>query len=173
MRQRLVPQTERLVSQTENRPQESSTATPGTSWPKAMGEYVATSGESVPPFPSTLTGYRSSEGEDFWGKPYPRPVPLRVFQGEGWQGLQDFPNTMNGCSAGVFMIRWRLSDPNVRVESSVRSGPDDTTANSKAGVFGYMVGSNCEQPMFRFAAATDGSTLVDVYYEIKFWQAAP
>jgi len=29
--------------------------------------------------------------------------------------------------------------------------------------------------MFRFAGAADGnkSTLVDVYYELKFWQAAP
>jgi len=45
----------------------------------------------------------------------------------------------------------------------------------KIGSFGYMSGTNCEQPMFKFSGAVNGdkSTLVDVYYELKFWQAAP
>ncbi len=82
---------------------------------------------------------------------------------------------MNGCSAGVFMIRWRLSDSEVRVQSSVRFSNEDTRATTKTGLFGYMSGSNCEQPMFKFASTVNGneSTLVDVYYELKFWQAAP
>ena len=72
------------------------------------------------------------------------------------------------------MIRWRLSDPNVRVQSSVRF-TKDTSATMKTGSFGYMSGTNCEQPMFKFAGTVNGnkSTLVDVYYELKFWQAAP
>ena len=82
---------------------------------------------------------------------------------------------MNGCAAGAFMIRWRLSDPEVRVESSVRFSGKDTSATTKSGSFGYMSGSNCEQPMFKFIGTVNGnsSTLVDVYYELKFWQAAP
>jgi hypothetical protein len=38
-----------------------------------------------------------------------------------------------------------------------------------------MSGSNCEQPMFKFAGTVKGnkSTLVDIFYELKFWQAAP
>jgi hypothetical protein len=81
---------------------------------------------------------------------------------------------MNGCSAGVFMIRWRSANPEIRVQSSVRySG--NTAAAVKTGSFGYMTGSNCEQPMFSFGDTTsaNGSNLVDIYYELKFWQAAP
>jgi hypothetical protein len=144
-------------------------------WPKDEGEYIATSSESIPSFPGTLSGYRSENDKDFWNKPFPARGSMRVFQGNSWQGLPKFPNTMNGCSAGVFMIRWRLSDPNVRVQSSVRFSSEDTTPTMKTGSFGYMSGTNCEQPMFKFAGTLNGdkSTLVDVYYELKFWQAAP
>jgi hypothetical protein len=144
-------------------------------WPISKGVYIATSSESIPLFPRTLSGYRSEDGKDFWNKPFPSRGSVRVFEGGDWQGLQKFPNTMNGCAAGVFMIRWRLSDPSVRVQSSARFSSKDTSAMMKSGTFGYMSGSNCEQPMFKFAGAANGntSTLVDVYYELKFWQAAP
>jgi hypothetical protein len=143
-------------------------------WPKRVGEYIATSSEEIPPFPRTLSGYRSEVGQDFWGKPFPSRGTLRVFQGEDWQGLQNFPNTMNGCSSGVFMIRWRSSNPEVRVLSSVRYSRK-VGDSLKSGNFGYMSGTNCEQPMFKFADTINknASTLVDVYYELKFWQAAP
>jgi hypothetical protein len=29
------------------------------------------------------------------------------------------------------------------------------------------------KPLFKFVESHDGATLVDVYYELKFWQAAP
>jgi hypothetical protein len=144
------------------------------SWPEKHGEYVAASSEAIPLFPPTLGGYRFENDKDFWGRAFPSKGSIRVFQGEDWQGLHNFPNTMNGCSAGVFMIRWRLSDPEVRVQSSVRysSKVGDTT---KTGAFGCMSGTNCDQPMFKFAGTINGnqSTLVDVYYELKFWQTAP
>jgi len=144
-------------------------------WPINKGVYSATSTERVPLFPRTLSGYRSEDEKDFWNKPFPLKGSVRVFEGGDWQGVQKFPNTMNGCAAGVFMIRWRSSDPKVSVQSSARFSAKDTSATAKSGTFGYMSGSNCEQPMFRFAGAADGnkSTLVDVYYELKFWQAAP
>jgi hypothetical protein len=144
-------------------------------WPISKGVYIATSSESIPLFPRTLSGYRSEDDKDFWNKPFPLKGSVRVFEAGDWQGLQKFPNTMNGCAAGVFMIRWRSSYPEVRVQSSARFSGKDTSATVKSGTFGYMSGSNCEQPMFSFAAAANGnkSTLVDVYYELKFWQAAP
>jgi hypothetical protein len=143
-------------------------------WPKDKGEYIATSSESIPTFPRTLSGYRSENDKDFWDKPFLSRGTVRIFQGNEWQGLPKFPNTMNGCSSGVFMIRWRLSNPNVLVQSSVRYSKD-VPGEMKAGSFGYMSGTNCEQPMFKFEGTRNGdkSTLVDVYYELKFWQAAP
>jgi hypothetical protein len=145
-----------------------------TAWPKDRGEYIATSSESIPAFPQTLSGYRSENDKDFWNKPFQSRGTVRIFQRNEWQGLPRFPNTMNGCSSGVFMIRWRLSNPNVQVQSSVRYSKD-TQGEMKAGSFGYMSGTNCEQPMFKFERTRNGdkSTLVDVYYEVKFWQAAP
>lgn len=141
-------------------------------WPKDKGEYVATSSETIPPFPRTLSDYRSEDGKDFWDKPFQSKGTVRIFQGNDWQGLPKFPNTMNGCSSGVFMIRWRSSDPSVVIQSSVRYSKD-IAGTMKAGSFGYMSGTNCEQPMFKFGSARNGATLVDVYYELKFWQAAP
>jgi hypothetical protein len=144
------------------------------SWPKDRGEYVVTSSESIPAFPGTLSGYRTENDKDFWDKPFRSRGTVRIFQGNEWQGLSKFPNTMNGCSSGVFMIRWRTSNPNVQVQSSVRYSKD-TSGTTKAGSFGYMSGTNCEQPMFKIEGTRNGdkSTLVDVYYELKFWQAAP
>jgi hypothetical protein len=145
-----------------------------TLWPQQMGEYIATSSQDIPFFPGTLSGYRSEDGRDFWGNPFPSRGTIRIFQGDDWQGLMDFPNTMNGCSAGVFMIRWRLSDSGVLVQSSVRHS-SKVGDSIKSGAFGYMWGTNCEQPMFKFAGTINNneSTLVDIYYELKFWQAAP
>ncbi len=139
-----------------------------------MGEYTATSSEHIPLFPRTLSGYRSEEGKDFWGNPYVTRGTIRIFSGADWEGLQNFPNTMNGCANGVFMIRWRLSDPGVRVDSTARnsrtSGGSVTT-----GAFGYMYETNCDQPLFKFAGTVNKneSTLVDIFYELKFWHAAP
>lgn len=142
------------------------------SWPEEKGEYIAASSESIPPFPRDLSGYRSAKNRDFWNKPFQATGSIRLFKGDGWRGIPDFPLTMNGCSAGLFMIRWRSANPNVRVHSSVRHSKESDAAE-QTGTFGYMCGTNCEQPMFRCGASRDGATLVDIYYELKFWQAAP
>jgi hypothetical protein len=146
------------------------------SWPKQSGTYIAPSSETIPPFPSEWSGYRFAAGTDFWGKPFSESGTIRVFQGGGWHGILNFPATMNGCSSGVFMIRWRSAHPDTPVESSVRSYNAAVAVDTKpAQGFGYMSGTNCEQPMFRFPDEPNrhGATLVDVYYELKFWQAAP
>jgi hypothetical protein len=143
-------------------------------WPKLAGVYIASSREAIPAFPHQLSGYRSEDGKDFWGKPFAVRGSIRVFQGDDWQGIPKFPNTMNGCSAGFFMIRWRSAYPNDDlIESSVRySAAAPERGEAKTGGFGYMSGTNCEQPMFKFVGRGK-DTLVDVYYELKFWQAAP
>ncbi len=146
-------------------------------WPKEFGAYVTASSEEIPVFPSTLSGFRSEDRKDFWGKPFSTTGWIRIFQGSDWEGIREFPHTMNGCSHGVFMIRWRSGDPNIRVHpvaaysAAVASWPE-----VKTGVFGYMSGTNCEQPMFKFAdtiCRVQGTLLIDLFYELKFWQAAP
>ena len=146
-------------------------------WPKDFGAYIAMSSEEIPLFPSTLSGFRTENGKDFWGKPFSTTGSIRIGQGGDWEGIWKFPNTMNGCSHGVFMIRWRSADPNIRVHSVVAySATVVSRSEVKTGIFGYMSGTNCDQPMFKFADApyrAQGTLLVDVFYELKFWQAAP
>lgn len=75
------------------------------------------------------------------------------------------------------MIRWRSADTNIRVHSVVaHSSTVAAKEHMKTGVFGYMSGTNCAQPLFKFADSVyrvQGSLLVDLFYELKFWQAAP
>jgi hypothetical protein len=143
-------------------------------WPKQLGAYIATSSEAIPLFPRVWSGFRFEDGKDFWNKPFSNRGSVRIFQGKDWQGIPKFPNTMNGCSAGAFMIRWRLSDPATRVLTSMANNSSVASRfETKPGAFGYMSGTNCDQPMFKFAGTRDGATLVDLYYELKFWQAAP
>lgn len=145
-------------------------------WPQALGVYIARSSEEIPLFPSALSGFRSEDGKDFWGRPFSSTGTIRVFQGNDWEGIWKFPNTMNGCSSGVFMIRWRSADVNVGIQASAANNAVVAARSQpKPQVFGYMSGTNCEQPMFKFPDGPnrDGATLVDVYYELKFWQAAP
>src|SRR5207245_1385320 len=74
-------------------------------WPKDKGEYVAGSSDTSPPFTQTLSCYRSENDKDFWDTPFRSRGTVRIFQGNEWQGLLHFPNTMNGCSSR------RLYDP--------------------------------------------------------------
>lgn len=76
----------------------------------------------------------------------------------------------------MFMIRWRSANPEVVIASTL--GYSSEYANKgaikitpKIGSFGYMLGTNCEQPLFKFSAPRNGneSNLVDIYYELKFW----
>jgi hypothetical protein len=143
-------------------------------WPRKWGAYIATSSKAIPLFPRALSGYRSEDGKDFWGKPFSNRGSIRVFKGNDWQGIPNFPNTMNGCSNGAFMIRWRSADSHIQILTSAENNASVASkAQAKPGVFGYMSGTNCEQPLFKFVDPRDGGTLVDVFYELKFWQAAP
>lgn len=157
-------------------------------WPKKEGVYIATSSETIPLFPRALTGYRSIRNKDYWNEPFASTGAIRVFEGTGWEIITDsinqpnrkdrsanFPLSMNHCSDGVFMIRWRSGNPNVRVASALGYHYSGVVSGTKTGRFGYMYGTNCEEPMFKFAGTLNGnrSGIVDIYYELKFWQAAP
>ena len=146
-------------------------------WPKKHGAFSAKSSETIPSFPAKSSGYRSESGKDFWANPFRTRSALRVFQGSGWSQISEFPKTMNGCSAGRFMLRWRSANPDVLVDSATGYFGDVRVINSQArsANYGYMQGTNCEEPLFRFGKVLNRnqSTLVDIYYEIKFWQAAP
>lgn len=144
-------------------------------WPKKRGVYTATSSETIPLFPHALSGFRSENNKDFWDHIFACRGSIRIFKGSGWSGIPDFPATMNGCSNGVFMIRWRSGLP---IESALGyiefTHEFKVSTAPKTGTFGYMYGTNCEQPMFKFVgAASSPDTLTDVFYELKFWQAAP
>lgn len=146
-------------------------------WPKD-GVYLATSSETIPQFPRALSGYRPTGDLDYWDHPLPFSLhgSIRISQGGGWQAISDdFPKTMNHCSAGVFMIRWRSDNPNVLVSTALANELDTPETSVQTGRFGYMRGWNCVQPAFKFGRAINGnkSNLVDIYYELKFWRAAP
>jgi hypothetical protein len=115
---------------------------------------------------------------NYWNEPYTLHGNLRIFEGSDWATIYNFPYSGNHCGEGLFMIRWRTSNPDVRIASNVAYSPDPSYNDSKkakTGSFGYMLGTNCEQPLFKFAGTVKGneSNLVDIYYELKFWQAAP
>jgi hypothetical protein len=126
-------------------------------------------------FPDVLNGFHfSGDNKDFWGQQFDCRGSIRIFEWDGWTELWNFPHTQNHCSDGVFMIRWRTANPDVRIATTVAYSPEHE-AEGSIGRFGYMYGTNCEQPLFRFVDTLNGneSNLVDIYYELKFWQAAP
>jgi hypothetical protein len=48
-------------------------------WPKKAGVFIATSSEAIPPFPRSLSGYRSENNTDFWNQPFTLRGSLRLF----------------------------------------------------------------------------------------------
>ena len=146
-------------------------------WPKSQGVYIAKSSASIPAFPSKLREFRfAGKNKDYWGESFDTIGNTRIFEGNAWEELYQFPHTMNHCSDGVWMLRWRSANPAVRISTGIANNTyDQGVSGAKTGTYGYMYGTNCDQPYFKFAGATRGneSNLVDIHYEIKFWSAAP
>lgn len=125
------------------------------------------------PFPSEFPGFRLTSTHDTF---------VRVFDDGRPQVIYDFPATMNGCSQGKFVVRWRTLDPDVPVEFRPvygGTGPDNLIpvdgAESKTSEHGYWESlSSCEQPSWsmRDAGSTD-STLTDITVEYQVWTSAP
>ena len=138
-------------------------------WPKRQGVYIAKSSASIPTFPRVLREFRfAGKNKDYWGESFDTDGSTRIFEGNDWEELSEFPHTMNHCSDGVWMLRWRSANPAVRISTGIANNTyDQGVSNGKTGNYGYMSGTNCEQPYFKFARATggNGSNLVDIYYE--------
>ena len=144
-------------------------------WPDELGTYVVSASEDIPPFPDTLQMFRfAGVNTDFWGKEFICTGSIRIFDGAGWDGIYAFPHIQNHCTAGLFMIRWRCANPQIFVNSTL-SYSTDLASDGDLGISGYMFGTNCEQPLFKIETELNnsGSTLADIFYELKFWQAAP
>jgi hypothetical protein len=146
-----------------------------TKWTKNEGVNIAASSQAIPDFPFIFPEYRAADSnKDYWGNPFSWSGTDRLFELGGWTEIWNFPHTMNHCSYGRFMIRWRSANPNVLVETAVGYSKSHAI-HSQIGTFGYMLGTVCEQPLFNFAYTLNNNkaNLVDIYYELKFWQAAP
>jgi hypothetical protein len=144
-------------------------------WTEISNVNITASGEKTPDFPVTFPQYRSAENnKDYWNTPFSWNGTIRIFEGQDWTEIGDFPHTMNHCSDGVFMMRWRSANPDVSIETAVAYSSENIV-KSKIGKSGFMYGNNCEQPMFKFADTINNneSNLVDIYYEIMFWKASP
>lgn len=87
-------------------------------------------------------------------------------------GCSEFPDTQNSCGKGLFILRWRTDNPDVSIASSTEFGRTVPSAQ-KAGKKGYIIGSNCHRPLFGFGKVEgrNGSNLVDVTYEVRFWKS--
>ena len=147
-------------------------------WGSGDGAFPIAAQAPLPEFPEKLAGYRYRYGLDFWGNPYDELGRVRVFSGSDWTEIYPaFPKTMNGCSNGKYMIRWRSLNPDVLIESATGYHGDVRVRGSvaKPATQGIMQGHNCSEPLFKFSKTKNGnkSTLADVVYEIKFWRAAP
>lgn len=150
----------------------------GSLWPKKFGVFTATSSGSIPAFPRAWSGYRPLRaGFNYWGEHFESSGVIRI--GGEWSGIPDFPVTMNHCSDGVFMIRWRAASSDLRIASMLASQDINLNYMSdksvKVGSYGYLYGFNCVQPAFKLSRAVNGnsSNIADIYYEVRFWQAAP
>jgi hypothetical protein len=149
-------------------------------WPKQSGVFVATSSETIPLFPRGLSGYRPvRKGFSYFDEPFEWSGSIRV--GYDWSGIPGFPAGMNHCDYGVWMLRWRNSNSDVLVASRASSYDDvdksyPFAGNAvRVGRFGYIHGFSCVQPAFKISRTLNrnSSTIDDIYYELKFWQAAP
>ena len=148
------------------------------SWQYENGAFDISDDAVLPTFPSSKEGYTPlSQGSDFWGNPYNFRGTLRLFQDSGWTQLDQFPNTMNGCSNGLFMIRWRSLNPDVLVETATGYFGEVQVVDRVASpaIKGIMQDHNCSEPLFKFSKVVgeNPSTLVDIVYEIQFWTASP
>jgi hypothetical protein len=85
---------------------------------------------------------------------------------------------MNHCGEWLFYARWRTLCPDVPVEVTLGgmtglagvvtiTEPESITSTS-----GWMVGTNCRQPVFRVPDEADRSALADVVVEVQQWTAA-
>ena len=152
-------------AQAELKDSQAAEASQGGSWPSDLGTYRTSSSAGIPAFPKRLEGFRP-RGDAQSGI-------IRVFEGKGWTGIHEFEVGANGCSHSMMMVRWRSANAITIQTSTAGSHIDESAPDAPASTHGYMFGSRCDQPAFKFGKTEGTSTLVDVFYEVQHWDAAP
>ena len=133
-------------------------------WPAKTGVYIASSSASIPQFPERTDGYKAAATTS--GK-------IRVFEGNGWTGLPDVGAGMNSCGDSMWMVRWRSANSVTVITANAGLRVEDAGDGNEGSTHGYMFGYRCEQPAFKFGHSGNATNLVDVYYELMEWNAAP
>lgn len=83
-----------------------------------------------------------------------------------------FPVSMNGCSSGRFLVRWRALD-GLDVQAT-QVDVEGTVGKTVTGASGWMDLDACSAPAFSLAAAfPDGGNLEDVTVEVQQYFPAP
>jgi hypothetical protein len=121
---------------------------------------------AIPQFPASIPEFYRVPGRDFWNNPVSERGQVRTFGDGEWQSIHQFPNTMNGCNNGVFLLRWRSS--NGPVLSAVGTSFSADFKASMPSAYGYLYGNNCQKPLFK---SVRSSSINNVMYQIVFFQA--
>ena len=100
-------------------------------------------------------------------KPINERGQVRTFGNGSWQSIDQFPNTMNGCHNGVFMLRWRSANGPVMSAVGWSTRKADFKASNPAS-YGFMYGTNCQMPLFK---SVQKSHINNVIYEVFYYQA--
>ena len=142
------------------------------SWPKEQGVYTAATAKQIPAFPAKLAGFQPRPGEDYFGETFPSTGTVTVAEDDDWEFIEDFSYSGIDCIAGVYTLRWQLSDPAVTIRTAIENPRDKPPPPMPTGSFGYMYGSSCTQPRFKFVSSTGKNKAISVVvqYEIKFWK---
>jgi hypothetical protein len=123
--------------------------------------------QSVPAFPSSISG-TSRLGSC--------RTTVRLFEGDRWSYIPEWRGpSANLCYEHVWAVRWRSANPDVTVRAGAYAVPDITIERAKPGGAGYISGTSCNAPEFKFGSAINGneSNLVDVYVEWRGWTVKP
>jgi eukaryotic-like serine/threonine-protein kinase len=101
---------------------------------------------------------------------------FRAFSGRP-NYIADFPLTMNGCATRAMRTHWRSLGQEITIGTMYYSDTPDDAAESDAtnlntATSGWIDTGGCEQPVF-FVPEGAASTLVDVTFETRIFEAAP
>lgn len=144
---------------------------PSTSVNLSPAAFPADNKKSMPKFLTNIEGYQYRPGYSWWGKPIKETGQIRTFGNDTWETIDDFPNSMNGCYNGIFLIRWRSA--NGPVQSAVGFGPmaglgyKTVTIASRPSTYGYMYGTNCQLPLFKSAHQNQ---INNIAYQVKYFK---
>ena len=134
--------------------------------------------EKAPEFPESIPDYVLA---DSYGYDY-----VRLFSESSWEvPIKELDPKRNGgasmsCQPFYWVIRWRSNNPDVIIKTAIGLtdyGKFDKLSSSKtpSGGAGYIEGSSCVVPGFRFDRAINGnrSNLVDLNFEYQIWEYKP